>query len=114
MRFPPGVALVVGGSLAFVEPSLADAPATAIPESSVVSVPFVPSPPEKRCEDLFEAVHRRAAELRATAAVDTVSVVEAEEIALVADDLVAEGSLELAEDLLREALALIAPEPASP
>ena len=113
MRLGRGAGLVAGFAIVCLAVPCAAGPAP--PDSASWSVPVEPpSPAEQRCDDLAEALRLRAAEIRAAGA-DTLSVVEAEEIGRVADDLVAEGELTLAEDLLREALALITPpKPAAP
>lgn len=67
-------------------------------------------PVEQHCGVLAAALERLAAERRAAAGADSLVVVEAEEIARVADEILAEGDAILARDLLTEALALLAPE----
>ena len=91
------------------------AEAAAAPDSAALAASAASFPSEQRCDDLADALRLRAADLRGAEGADTVSVVEAEEIARVADDFVTEGDYALAEDLLREALALIAAaEPSAP
>lgn len=83
-----------------------DAPpadATAPPDATA------PSAAEQRCNALADQFETQAAELRTRSRKDVVLFLEAIEIAEVADELVAEGDVELAASLFEEALALLEP-----
>jgi hypothetical protein len=99
LRFAPiSAALLVAG--AHAEPSASPG---APPESApIASVPAE----EHRCEELARRLEALFSQHEARAAED-IALAEAQEIALVADELRAEGDLPSAETLLEEAIALL-------
>ncbi len=102
-------------AFAFVLSLAAAARGAGAPADSAATAPATAADPvERHCGELAAALERLAAEHRAAAAADSLLVVEAEEIARVADEILAEGDAVLARDLLTEALALLAPERAAP
>jgi hypothetical protein len=62
---------------------------------------------ESRFDALAAELARGTAAARADSTVDEVVVIEAEEIALVAEELLEEGDATLATDLMEQALALL-------
>ena len=82
-----------------------------VPADTTVTAPVATA--EVRCDELARELEARLEELRARTPADDVARVEAEEIGRVADELIAEGDLEVATALFREALALVtSPAPA--
>ncbi len=92
----------------------APVPARATDEPADAAAAPAEVPLEQRCGELAAALERLAGARRAAAGADSLAVVEAEEIARVADEILAEGDAALAHDLLEEALALLAPERETP
>lgn len=69
---------------------------------------------EQRYEELARAFEARAAEVRAESGEENVTLLEAEEIARVADEILAEDDPDLAAALLEEALTLLGAPRAGP
>ena len=82
---------------------------SAAPDSAVVS-----SSTERHCDALADQLEARAAEVRERSGEENVLLLEALEIADVANELVAEGDVDSAALLFQEALALLEPVEAEP
>ncbi|MFN8178194.1 MAG: hypothetical protein U0167_09705 [bacterium] len=93
------LALLARGALADPPPPPADAAADSAETS----------PGERRCDELADRLDKLAADVQAKRGDRDVALLEAREIAKVADELVAEGEADVAASLFEEALALLEP-----
>jgi hypothetical protein len=87
--------------------ALAGCPAAAAPPEPAPEDAPPASPEERRYDELVHALETRAAARHARAGGPDVAAIEADEIARVAEELLAEGDADLAVMLLEEALALL-------
>jgi len=82
--------------------------ASAAPDADS-SAPVVPSTPEERFEAMADSLDLALELVRTDPSFDEIAVLEAEEIAGVAEELLEEGDAELAVALMAEALSLVVP-----
>ena len=104
---------LVAAALGFPSCSVAASPAPpdphAAPDSTTASAAV-----EQRCDALADQFETRAAEVRERSGEEDLTLLEALEIAGVANELVAEGDVDTAASLFEEAIALLEPPEAAP
>lgn len=110
MRAPASVAGALA-LLALGTPSAAPAAPASGPPDSASPAPADPAPvvaeAEQRCDLLLVRLEGAIAAARGSSAVDPVALIEAEETAAVAEELLEEGEAEIAVELVEQAIALL-------